>query len=74
MVYRADKPSNPSPIQFTWTNNSNSETVEFVFAGKKTKLGASNTADGLPNCLGRERRGQPDRWWNELSSSNQEGL
>ena len=45
MAYRPDKPTNPFQLQFTWTNNSKSKTVEFTWFGKKDKLGATNTSD-----------------------------
>jgi hypothetical protein len=46
MAYRPEKPTNPFQIQFTWTNNSKSKTVEFTWFGKKDKLGTPNTSDG----------------------------
>ena len=46
MVYRPEPPTNPFKLQFSWTNNSKSKTVEFTWFGKKDKLGASNTSDG----------------------------
>jgi hypothetical protein len=46
MVYRPEKPTNPFKLQFSWTNNSKSKTVEFTWLGNKDKLGTPNTADG----------------------------
>ncbi|HEV3383690.1 MAG TPA: hypothetical protein VG097_02680 [Gemmata sp.] len=46
MAYRPEKPTNPFQLQFTWTNNSKSKTVEFTWFGKKDKLGTPNTSDG----------------------------
>jgi hypothetical protein len=46
MVYRPEKQTNPFQLQFSWTNNSKSKTVEFSWFGKKDKLGTPNTSDG----------------------------
>jgi|ERR1700722_7932582 len=46
MAYRPEPPTNPFKLQFSWTNNSKSKTVEFTWFGKKDKLGTSNTSDG----------------------------
>lgn len=47
MIYRPSAPANPLPYQFTLTNNSKSESVEFIYCGRKAKLGAANTRDGF---------------------------
>ncbi len=52
MVYRADKPTNPFQMQVSWTNNSNSDTIEFTFGGKKRKIGGPNTGDGYKIAWG----------------------
>lgn len=46
MVYRAHKPTDPFLFQYTLTNNSKSEQLEFTIGGKKASLGAPNTFDG----------------------------
>jgi hypothetical protein len=53
MAYRPEKPMNPSPSQFTLTNNSKSKTVEYTYFGKKNMLGATNTSNGYIVIWGR---------------------
>ena len=53
MAYRPEKPTNPSPSQFTLTNNSKSKSVEFTYFGKKNMLGVTNTAKGYEVIWGR---------------------
>ena len=52
MVYRPHKATNPAAMQFTWTNNSKSNQVEFTFAGKKDVLEKMNTADSYQVVTG----------------------
>ncbi len=46
IVYRPEAQTNPLPYQFTLTNNSKSDKVEFTYVGRKGTLGQTNTKDG----------------------------
>lgn len=47
LVYRPEPATNPMPYQFSLTNNSNSDKVEFLYVGRKGSLGKTNTSDGF---------------------------
>jgi hypothetical protein len=57
-VFRPEPPTNPAAFQFTWTNNSKSDTVEFIYYGKKDTLGAPNTVGGHRTVWGNNRADQ----------------